>query len=191
MLALGNDIVDLQEKPRNGKRYYRRLLNYSLNLSEQICIQGLLGIKENFLASLVWAIKESAYKSSNKLGNYERFNPKMFRISSLLIEGEQICGEVYFEKTKLIIQGKINESFIHIWTTSSKECIKVTEAISKIDSETQSRKVRQLAIDSSGFEDALISKDPNNIPWMLLANMDKIEVSLSHHGRYVACAHQI
>lgn len=191
MLALGNDVVDLLERPRNGIIYFQRLLTYTITNSEHLLLESLSGIELELRSRLVWAIKESAYKSSNKIGNLDRFNPKMFVIASLSIEGNGVHGVVSYKESTLTFEGLIFETFLHVWTSLSKNGVKVSHALSGKDRRGQSKDVRQLALDSTGIEEAFIEKDENKIPWIKRPSMDKIEVSLSHHGRLVACAHQI
>lgn len=190
MLALGNDIVDLQERPKNGAKYFQRLLKYAANASELPLLSNI-SCELKVRSGLVWAIKESAYKSSNKLGNRERFKPKSFVITSLSLDGSSVHGEVSFKKSALTFEGVIFETHLHVWTFISKSCVKASHAISAKDRRGQSSDVRQLALDSAGIEDAFIEKDVNEIPWIKHPEKGKIEVSLSHHGRHVACAHQI
>ncbi len=190
MLALGNDIVDLLERPKNGTKYFQRRLKYAANVSELPLLSNI-SCELKVRSGLVWAIKESAYKSSNKLGNRQRFNPKLFTISALSIEGKIVAGEVYYKETALIVEGSICPTHLHVWTSLSPSRVKADCTVSSMDGSAQSFHARQLALDSGGFTGAVVIKDVDGIPWIHHPARKKLELSLSHHGSYVACAHQI
>lgn len=184
MIALGNDVVDLNEAPKNGEAYYARLTSYALNHSEL----KLLRQDDHLTLRLIWAIKEASYKSSNKTGNLRKFNPKDFIVDLIEGSGKHVSGYVTHENSKLNFRGKVADDFIHIVAYRNLQNVIFQEGEIPISgSLKQSTAVRNL-IQEAVEGDFCIQKDVNGIPWMICSDRKRTEISLSHHGRFGAWA---
>ena len=189
MIALGNDVVDLTEAPRNGENYYHRLIQVAFSSQEmdQLSSRFSLEIK----CAILWSAKEAAYKSLKKCGNTMEFSPKEMSVLVPNQDGLELQGIVQTKEHKFVLSTSISEGWVHSLTYLMSADVPTFQVIAcEKDPVSQSRIVREQALHHFKSADA-IEKNQQGIPQffrqgVLVPN----ELSLSHHHQVAAFAFQ-
>jgi len=194
MIALGNDVVDIDWDPKNGNQYFDRLASYAFSIPEQHQLSLYLSTNEGIM--LLWSIKEACYKSAVKLGHSGRFNPREFSIRNIEKNDGFFYSDICQANNCLKGRSVIEEGKIHSITISKQhhfEEVKVNdERISSDNYNEQHQAVRNLLRkDLSFWHDGPItfSKNVAGVPFVL-ADGEALEtdISFSHHGKVVGYA---
>ncbi len=190
MIAVGNDIVDLT-KVNNNPQYISRLLNYAFNQEEANLVTTDLTKTWTY-----WSAKESAYKSSVKRGNRQRFRPKDFLVSDT---GQNILRVITPEYGHFELSSQITEKYVY--TVSQYFNSSIQSRIFKTHFSQQSdislklkdkliTEICNLAGESKG--ETRIEKDEFLIPHVMVGNQKlDYDISLSHDGNFMAFAYSL
>ena len=185
MIALGNDVVDLHETPRNGDKYYYRLIQTAFTSDEMDQLPGNFTLK--LACAVLWSAKEAAYKSLKKLGLVQDFNPKDIRVHSLGIHPTEIEGVVTYKEISLKLKISYNEDWVHSTTFFAERDRKWAVVRCDNNYRAQTLAARKAALEHYHLADKIDKTD--GIP-VLMADGKRLpnELSLSHHGQFAAFA---
>lgn len=170
---IGNDIVDLCEG------CHPRFIEKICSLEESKCVLQASHPKQ--MLCTFWAIKEAGFKAVQKLRSDLRFNPKSFAV--------QIDPwRCKFEEFDLHIVVEQTAEFVHAIALSRPA--QYVHAIKEKSDKNESIAVRELAqkqLVEMGYNNCAIQNRP---PQILRGNelVPSLDISLSHHGRYLASA---
>jgi len=189
MIALGNDVIDLAEKPRNGAKYYRRMQSYAFAQEELAQFQFKRDVPES--VAIGWSIKEAAYKSVVKLIGKERIAPRDFFFEITSEAPARLTCVVHHRDLVLHAETALAGGYVHtVSFLPNAHAFVLGVGISLPDYQSQSINVRTLALQSMTCADA-IAKNKEGVPYFERAGERMVnELSLSHHGRWVAFAYQ-
>jgi 4'-phosphopantetheinyl transferase EntD len=141
--------------------------------------------------SVLWAAKEAAYKALSHPRVEEAFIPAEVSVNW---EGSDLEGRCDWRGRSARVQGRIDEDHAcaialragtvsYAWNVS-----RIGEARSLTPAE-ESMAARGLAaglLERAGYSNAEIRRAENGKPWIY--GIDRVSVSLSHHGRWAAAA---
>lgn len=152
---IGNDVVDLELalKESNWKR--KGFLSKIFTNFEQKVIQDAKNQDE--MVWLLWSLKESVYKASQRIFYIQGFFPTRIEITSLNKNKDSI---IFFNEKKFYGKTIIEKSCIHSFVVMNKNDFKLI----------------------SNFESKTYQKDSNGFPF---EKDSKIPLSVSHHGQYL------
>jgi phosphopantetheinyl transferase (holo-ACP synthase) len=184
---IGNDIVDLDIVLKENKATNLRYLNKICTENEIKTIQS--SIDPNITLWRIWTIKEAAYKIINKSNGIRAYFPKKIE-TVFLSETEAEVNSPWGKISVVTIPS--NDHYIHsIASISDNPFFAGVEKVYPESNPSESVRmfclqdlVNKMNLESSV---SLQIKTENNIPFVYL-NEDKLPVnlSLSHHGRFVA-----
>jgi phosphopantetheinyl transferase (holo-ACP synthase) len=187
---VGNDVVDLADRetalhamhPRFDQRVFG---------AEELSWVGRHGHTARWM---LWAAKESAYKAAKKLDPRTCFSPRRF----LVRLGDERIGTVRFGDRVFSVQVGIEAGACHAvaWTLSSLSPV-VVSGVRPLDGDEPWPRyaARRFAIDAlAAFLGVARSEldfvKYGRVPRLLLRGKPQPgDVSLSHHGRFVAFAY--
>lgn len=185
---IGNDIVDLRFAKLNSRWQEQRFLDKIFTVEEQHYIFSQPNQFQNIWR--MWSMKESVYKLNFRTEKVIRFNPKDFQCT---IESENI-GAVKFYAQFISTHTKTNSDFIYSTAFTSLNWQSETFFLSEILKEQRVityQKIIEFYADLKGHDQKYltIKKNPFGIPEIYYNNiLEKEQLSLSHHGKYGACA---
>jgi phosphopantetheinyl transferase (holo-ACP synthase) len=180
---LGNDIVDLNHLPDQVRSLSKPYLN---KICSDLEIDKILN-SENPNLSLwrIWTMKESAYKIAMKLGAKRAFNPKKFETFLVDARSGHICSSY----GTLLSETVFDENYIH--TVSFLAKCKGYKSGQKICADHQSESVRQTIVEDFKMLNPVQDKAEiimkAEIPF-LSTDKGLVDISLSHHGDFIAWA---
>ncbi len=192
MNALGNDIVDLDHVKEGSDPFYKRFNSHVFTAPEFSRFRMQIENPRDRWA--LWAIKESAYKSSVKLGNRNRFNPKSMEIASLDCSGKEMSAVVRFGNSEITATCAVEAEYIYATSfIAPNNFISRILTNSSTDYYTQSSLVYTAAIEQlsqlKNFDISQLSikKDSNQVPGFYLDNnLLEVDLSITHHGHFSA-----
>jgi len=186
---VGNDVVDLRDPevvkgpahPRFDARVFARSEREALRQS---------GAPER-LRWLFWGAKEAAYKLARKLDPTVVFSPSRFVVTLDATLVGQVCHQERSYPVKLAAGG----DSVHAIATESHSAGRIVAGIASTEAALDSsRAVRELATTALAerlrmpTEAIRIGRD-GRIPTLEVLGRDTaLDLSLSHHGRFVAFA---
>ena len=186
MIALGNDVVDLSIAPKNGWNYFKRLKSYAF-FDEECQLKESKDVSTKAFMQTLWAMKEAVYKSSVKEGNRRRFVPKDFLISSWVKSTEQISASVHWGSVSFNAIATLTSDYVHVLSKLPESKLDFKYEVRTCE-RTPSANLRRALIECHpGYQ---VNKDENGVPWLISTHGITKEVSISHHGRFVAFAFQ-
>ena len=185
MIALGNDVVDLHETPRNGDKYYYRLIQTAFTSDEMDQLPGNFTLK--LACAVLWSAKEAAYKSLKKLGILEKFIPKDLHVHSLTFHETEVEGTVSYKELSLKLKISYNDDWVHSTTFMMERENKWAVVRCDNNYRAQTLAARKAALEHYHLADKIDKTD--GIP-VLMADGKRLpnELSLSHHGQFAAFA---
>lgn len=183
MIALGNDVVDLHETPRNGDVYYYRLIQTAFLSDEMDQLPGNFTLK--MACAVLWSAKEAAYKSLKKLGVLEKFIPKGLHVHSLSFHASEIEGTVSYNDLSLKLKVSFNDDWVHSTTFMTERDRKWAVVRCDKNYRAQGLAARKAALEHYHLADKIDKTE--GIP-VLMADRKRLpnELSLSHHGQFAA-----
>lgn len=190
MIALGNDVIDLAETPRNGLRYYRRLQSYAFSAQELEQFRLNRNLPEQL--AIGWSVKEAAYKSVTKLIGRKQTVPKSFHFEVISETPNFLTSSVRFEDFILQAETSLTDFHVHslCYLVRPRAGLVVGIGTTQPDYKNQSSDVRTLALQAMTNADR-IRKSVDGVPYFERGGKPlATELSLSHHGRWVAFAYQ-
>ena len=183
---LGNDIVDLNHLPKEERSLSKPYLSKICSNRE---IDKILNSEHpNLCLWSIWTMKESAYKIAIKLGAERAFNPKKFETFQV----DANSGLISSDYGTMISATVFDENFIH--TIAFLPNTKAYKSGEMICADNQSAAVRHalirdyLVLYPNAQNNEVIMQ--NDIP-QLISDSDKIDISLSHHGDFIAWAFEM
>jgi len=194
-MYIGNDIVDINLALENFKKKKVRSHQYTLSPSERDKFKTF--IEKDIHFWVLWSMKEALYKSYVKAGLRTRFEPAKLELLAIVQKSpHQFIAYASDGQRKYLVNTSLYLGVVH--SISYEEKVKEQnilyrhKAIVNDDYATQYQKVRQLAmtlLPCRGEKEWTIKKDVYHVPQLLLDDKQSPhELSLSHHGNYVAAA---
>ncbi len=197
-MLVGNDVVDLHDPESRPEALHPRFDTRVFTPDEQEALRA--SASPHPLRWTLWAAKESAYKVAKKLDSAVRFLPKDFEVRRIARGGEG--GSVVVHETGPfdVRLDRTDEwvravATIHAADAPSTHRL-VCDGIERLEASgaDPSRSVRELACAALGSRmnvgpgQVRIAAD-RGIPVALWRNRRlPVDLSLSHHGRFVAWA---
>jgi len=191
-VSIGNDIVDLADPETRHQGLHRRFDERVFRPEERALLGG--GESGHVMRWALWAAKESAYKAEKRLDPDVVFSPKQFAVElSALPGGRGVAGgQVEHRGHVLDLQVHVDGTSLHAVATSTRAArARLLWSVDRAVSDP-SATVRRLA--ATGIASAL-DLDPSDIqiagrpPVALHRGRPLLtDLSLSHHGRFMAFA---
>ena len=196
-MLVGNDVVDLHD-PESCPGALHARFDARVFTSVELGALGVSGVAcQHDLRWTLWAAKESAYKVAKKLDPAVRFLPRDFVVERIA-EGRAV---VMHETGPFEVQLEQTDEWVHaIATVSAASAPSTTRPVGdgverlEVPGADPSRTVRELTCQALG---SWMSSPPGQIqivtdggiPVALWRNRRlPVDLSLSHHGRFVAWA---
>jgi phosphopantetheinyl transferase len=204
-LPVGNDVVDLRDPENQPDAIHARFDERVFGPAERACIRE--ADSPHRVRWALWAAKESAYKVARRMDARVHFSPRVFsvRISDPFPgRGRSIRAEVGHAADRFQVDLQCTDDWIHAVATLSE---RIEESVRwKVDSLTPlldsapdvreaSKQVRRLARSALASALSLVPSElvitaaARRVPhvWWRGRRL-AVDLSLSHHGRFVACA---
>ncbi len=194
---VGNDVVDLRDPDTQPGATHPRFDERAFSAAERYAIAA--SATPNHLRWLLWAAKESAFKLLRKRHATLVFAPTGFavRLDNEFSRGEgaTVRGTVLHANGRVSFRAVADYEVVHVIATDEQSGDgAVLAAVQQIASECPSAAVRQLAIARlapylgvAPAELAIVRA--HRVPRLQLrGEWVPIDVSLSHHGRFIAFA---
>lgn len=191
-MSVGNDVVDLVDPEAHREKQHPRF-DERVFASEEL--QFLRGSEFEHLARwLLWAAKESAYKAEKRQEPDIAFSPRRFVVEAPAIPEGQGAGRggVRYGERLFALAAEWTAEFVH--TIATNDATRAGRSVSGVAPAKgdPSSGARELAMTSIG---KLLDIDPRRLvvdgrpPVVRHEGHVLVEdVSLSHHGRFVAFA---
>ncbi len=187
---IGNDVVDLREPGQLAEARHPRFDRRVFSGAERETL-GASGAPER-LRWILWAAKEAAYKVARKLDPETVFSPPRFEVEL----DATLKGRVRHEERSFELVVDENEERVHALASEADPKEGVVSRVVRTDEDpaTVSRAVRALAchelatVLQIAVEDLEI-RQLGRIPVLTATDRSlDVDLSLSHHGRYLAFA---
>ena len=191
-MSLGNDVVDLADPETRLADLHPRWVERVFTPRERAALEA--SPSRHRLHWALWAAKESAYKARKRLDPQAVFSPRAFEVElqALPAAAGVAVGRVLHRGEAFSLEVRLEDAFVHAVATAPGEA--GDRRLSRVERArgTPGLAARELAADALG--DALgldragfrlagrapVARHPQH-------PVD-VEVSLSHHGRFVALA---
>ncbi len=192
---LGNDVVDLADVETQPEAIHPRFDERVFTSSEHAALAAAQFPRQ--LRWMLWAAKESAYKASKKVDSRTVFSPKRFVVvletpERATVEGPNHSFSVLFRNVgdlvhAIAVEKGMSESLV---VAAARRLN--SEPGRNLEPALASREVRVLAVETLSRElglsrDEIEIVNEGRLPRLRLRGV-AAEVSLSHHGRFVAFA---
>ncbi|MBJ7879524.1 4'-phosphopantetheinyl transferase family protein [Gelidibacter salicanalis] len=189
---IGNDIVDLEFAKCNSRWQEQRFLDKLFNTDEQDFIRSDDQQFQNIWR--LWTMKESVYKITSRAGGRVRFNPKDFKCAVI----NSIQGRVFYKNVSVSTFTKTHQKFIQTTAFLKSQWTSKIFQFSSADYNAQhSESVRHASKAYAAYKNVpnksvTIIKNPTGIPQFYInGEVQKEQLSLTHHGHYGACAFNV
>ena len=203
---VGNDVVDLADAevrnsplhPRFDQRVFSALERQALQRSG--AFQGNGAIQESAafqgnaapdrLRWILWAAKEAAYKLRKQSDPSIIFSPSRFEVSL----DDTLRGVVEHEGERLRVEVSVIGDLVHAIATPPGSGSEIVTGVETSEHPNASRAVRTLTVRSLARrlglpESGLRVLRAGRVPHLQVVGRNRrLDLSLSHHGRYVAFA---
>ncbi|MDZ4165097.1 MAG: 4'-phosphopantetheinyl transferase superfamily protein [Smithellaceae bacterium] len=207
---MGNDIVDLRSLEAAGKGADLPFVARVLTAAEEEALDR--SGRRDLLLWLIWAAKETAYKAVSKGEGGLSFIPRRFQMDPTGIPADLSSlgnwqGLVRTPGGEVHVKAEATDDYVHVVGCTSDEALRRVTAFcakpggdeSELPRAEESRLVRGTAIEALAPylgavpEDLEIRRSPcaKGLGPPLLYHKGKpaaVDLSLSHHGRFVAVA---
>jgi phosphopantetheinyl transferase len=189
---VGNDVVDLHARAVVAGPRHPRFDARVFAPSEHRALRE--SVEPNALRWSFWAAKEAAYKVAKKLDGATVWSPLRFVVS---LDPAAVCGTVEHEGWRIPVRVDADAERVHAVAIDRAEALPAVRArVAALPSEDAdpSAAVRRLAREElapllGAAPEALEIARRERIPVLRLAGRDApFDLSLSHHGRFVAYA---
>ena len=193
-MLVGNDVVDLHDPDSLPGALHRRFDVRVFTSNEREALRG--SASPHALRWALWAAKESAYKVAKKLDPAVRFLPRDFEVrrteDASVVVHETGSFDLRLERTDEWVRAVATTTAANAPSTQRLVCTGVQR--SEVSGTDPSRIVRELACAALGLRmdlspgDIQIQAD-RGIPVAVWHDRRlPVDLSLSHHGRFVAWA---
>lgn len=193
-MSVGNDVVDLADPETRLCGLHPRFAERVFSTAERVALAA--SGSRQLLHWAFWAGKESAYKALERLAPETVFSPKEFEValSPLPAAGEAgvAVGWVYHRGRRFDLELHLNGASVHAVAKSADAAgARVLREVDEAQGDSGVA-VRRLAVRAIG---SALGLDPAGLRIVnrppLVTHRDcplGVDVSLSHHGRFVAFA---
>lgn len=197
-MLVGNDVVDLRDPDTGSDAIHPRFDIRVFTEDERRWIAEAL--RPVRLRWTLWAAKESAFKVAVKLQPGTRFHPRRFAVRLMENAGVTRAEVIHHLAGRFDVWIEEARDWVHAVARPADEeesaplsALSFLEAASR-DASAAGRRVRELAmkavaplIPAEGDELSIVMED--GIPRLRRDGAPlPVDLSLSHHGRLVACA---
>jgi len=199
--VIGNDIVDLVNDEARAERLHERFDRRVFTESERAVLED--HASDHALRWALWAAKESAFKVVRRRVPATAFAPIRFAVSLR----RDFCGLVYHEGRRYPVRVHVDADHVHAVATEPGRTFDgvfagvqrvsgVTTASAPGDDaslEARAFAIREIAARIGVSADTLAIDRRDRVPRLVdLTGVEPLDLSLSHHGRFVAyaCASQ-
>ncbi len=185
---LGNDVVDLRDPETRPGAQHGRFDARAFTSAERAALAAQRDPRARAgLRWALWAAKESAYKAGRRLDPGLVWSPGRFAV-------DLACGRVTAERRRFRVQVRADAERIHAVATAEARSAQGWIASLAGGDDSPSRAARALARTRIG---AWLGVEPDEIDFardgrapvaLRRGRPLPLWLSLSHHGRFVACA---
>jgi phosphopantetheinyl transferase (holo-ACP synthase) len=186
---VGNDVVDLCCAETRPGATHPRFDARVFSPSEHVAVAS--SATPNRLRWILWAAKESTFKVVRRCNPFAAFSPRHFVVS---LDGER-RGTVYHRLEAFAISIDLNDAAVHVIATHAcRVAAPVLSAVGRAGDADASAAARRLAIAALASwlavkQDELEIVREQRIPHVRWRGQPlPVDLSLSHHGRFVAFA---
>lgn len=190
---IGNDVVDLQDAELCPERRHRRFDRRVFTAGERAALSRS-GAPER-LRWMFWAAKEAAFKAARRLCPSTVFSPSRFGVAL----NSNLRGEVRHGDERFSLRVCCDAQHVHaVALAAGFDHRGVVAGVQRIPESLRARDVseatRRFAADSLARTlgrpiDSLAIVRDRRVPSLLLrGEIPPLDLSLSHHGRFVAFA---
>lgn len=186
---IGNDVVDLGDLDALPGATHPRFDERVFDADERHAIQS--NATPNRLRWILWAAKESAFKALRKLDDRTIFSPRRL---SVALDGAG-RGTVLHAGRRVDVVVEDAEDAVHVIATGSPAATgALISEVGFTSSEGASAAARRLLIAAVAPRLGVAAEDlevvrVHRVPRLhVRGQLAPVDISLSHHGRFVACA---
>lgn len=198
---IGNDVVDLADPETCAQQLHPRFDQRILNDQEQLLVKN--AEDPHALRWTLWAAKEASYKRGRKLFPELGFSPRQFETQL------KRNGDIQVEHPRLssCVKIKLKGPYVHALALPNERCVSAqltrmtntTVAISQLEIAPDTRPSQRMyrfayqtlanQLQIQAHELRIIKH--HRIPYLLDLHQQILgDLSLSHHGRFLALAFQ-
>ena len=191
---VGNDVVDLADAEVQNSPVHPRFDLRVFSALERQALQGRVALQgrasPDRLRWILWAAKEAAYKLRKQSDPSTLFSPSRFEVSL----DDTLRGAVEHEGERLRVEVTVVGDLVHAVATLSESASEIVTGVEASERPNASRAVRTLIVRNLAQrlglpESALRVLRSGRIPRLEVVGRNcSLDLSLSHHGRYVAFA---
>jgi len=187
---IGNDVIDLRDPEAQPDAHHPRFDRRVFSRAERQAL-ARSGAPAR-LRWILWAAKEAAYKVACKLDPSVVFSPRLFGVSL----DADLQGIVEHEAMKFQVRVEESPECVHALASDAplSEGTRVARVARVAEGADASAAARNLAVEEvasliGASPDDLEVEKEGRIPFLLEnGERSSIDISLSHHGRFVAFA---
>ena len=198
-MSVGNDVVDLADPETRLRGLHPRFAERVFSIAERDALEASRRsgeLRDRLLHWAFWAAKESAYKALKRLAPETVFSPKEFEVDLLPLPLAEVGGVA---TGRVLHRGQVFDVEVHHEGASVHAVAKSADAAGagvlwRVERALgdQSVAVRRLAAGAIG---SALGLDPRGLQIVrrppvatYQGHRLAVDLSLSHHGRYVAFA---
>ncbi len=184
---VGNDVVDLADAEVRNNPVHPRFDQRVFNALERRVLQRRAPDR---LRWILWAAKEAAYKLRKQSDPSTLFSPWRFEVSL----DDTLRGTVEHEGERLRVEVTVVGDLVHAVATLSGSESEIVTGVESSGHPNASRSVRTLTVRKLAQrlglpESGLRVLSTGRVPRLEVVGLNRrMDLSLSHHGRYVAFA---
>ncbi len=195
-MSLGNDVVDLADPETRLSGLHPRFAERVFTTAERDALQATRWSREwSGTHWAFWAAKESAFKALKRLAPATVFSPREFEVTLAPLPGPDAAGVatgwVLHRGQRLALELRHDGASVHAIASSADARAAVLWRVERAAGDP-SAAVRRLAADTIG---SALGLDPAQLRIVdrppVATHRGRplsVELSLSHHGRFVAFA---
>ena len=191
---VGNDVVDLADAEVRSSPLHPRFDQRVFSPLEREALQERAALETRAwpdrLRWILWAAKEAAYKLRKQSDPSTIFSPSRFEVSL----DDALRGTVEHEGKRLRVEVTVVGDLVHAVATLSGSESEIVTGVEASDRPNASRAVRTLTVRNLAQrlglpESGLCVLRTGRVPRLEVVGRNRrLDLSLSHHGRYVAFA---
>jgi phosphopantetheinyl transferase (holo-ACP synthase) len=186
-LPVGNDVVDLGD-PENQPGAIHPRWDSRVFTAEELRVLATASWPHGTRWTL-WAAKEGAFKAARKIDPRLSFFPRAFAVELL----DDASARVVHEVGRFQVRLDVTVEYAHA-VAALEGSLPASSRIGRLqDGVSASRQVRNLAClaigSSPDFEPSPVEISAAGVPAVSMGGVAlEVDLSLSHHGRFMACA---
>jgi phosphopantetheinyl transferase (holo-ACP synthase) len=182
---LGNDVVDLADPEAREVALHPRFDARVFAAGERILLER--AAERGTLRWALWAAKEAAYKAARQLDPALRFHPRAFVVEGSRVLHAERCFRVRVERTGDALHAVAEAAGRAAGAALARACRVPSEASPGAAARALARRAAAAWLGAPLDELEIVSCE--RVPRLLLRGAPcGLALSLSHHGRFAACA---